>query len=233
MRLQSGSSGEDKRPRIVELAGVAGAGKSSLLKAMLKRNANIRLFPAPSKTYYLQSLLRVYTNWLPIYLAKYRNSRWFTKQELRNIGYLDTWLPFIRKMDQSRKNIYVLDPGSVYWLSSLQAFGPQITKHPRFRSWWEDKFDQWSSGLAAIIWLDAPGEMCLQRVLSRDEWHPIKKMSPGSAISEVNGYRDCYEHIVPEMATSHGMKLFHFHTDQISTDAIIDQIFALPGLWQE
>jgi hypothetical protein len=49
----------------------------------------------------------------------------------------------------------------------------------------------------------------------------------------VNGYRDCYEHIVPEMATSHGMKLFHFHTDQISTDAIIDQIFALTGLWQE
>jgi deoxyadenosine/deoxycytidine kinase len=233
MRLQKKRTGLHNDPHIIELAGVAGAGKSSLLRAMKQRNTNIRSFPAPSKINYLPSLLKVFITWLPFYLGKYRNSRWFTRQEIRNMGYLDTWLSFIRKMDRTRQNFYVLDPGSAYWLSSLQAYGPTITKHPYYQSWWKKKFDQWSSGLNAIIWLDAPGDICLQRVLSRNEWHPIKEMPLDSAISEVNGYRDCYEHIVPQMASSHGIKLFHFHTDQISTEKMIDQIFSDTDLWGE
>jgi adenylate kinase family enzyme len=216
-----------------QLAGVAGAGKSTLLKAMMKKNGNIRPFPIPPKVIYLPSLLRIFIKWLPLYLVQSRNNRWFTLQEIRNMGYLDTWLSFSRSKSQTRQNIFVLDPGSVHWLASLQTFGPQITKHPRYQTWWKRKFNQWSSGLDAIIWLDAPDDICLQRVLSRDEWHEIKEMSVDNALSEERCYRNCYEQLIPEMASYNAMKLFHFRTDQISTEQMVDQIFSDGDLWRK
>jgi deoxyadenosine/deoxycytidine kinase len=220
-------------PQIIELAGVAGAGKSTLMKAMMQRNGSIKPFPPPSKAYYLAFLLKMYYRWLPLYLKNFQNSRWFTLQEIRNMGYLETWLSYIRSKAQARQNIYVLDPGSIHWLSSLQAYGPPITKHPHYHSWWKNKFDQWSSGLAAIIWCDAPEDVCLQRVLSRDEWHEIKEMSMNSALSEIRCYRDFYERIIPEMASQGSIKVFHFHTSQISTEQMVYRIFSDADLWKK
>jgi hypothetical protein len=218
-------------PQIIELAGVAGAGKSTLLRAMNQRNGKIKRPPLPSKVFYLPFLRRIFSTWLPLYLKSYRDSRWLTLEEIRNMGYLDTWLSYIRTINRTRQNIYVLDPGSAYWLSSLQAFGPHITKNPQYQSWWKNKFEQWSSALDAIIWLDAPEDLCLQRVLSRDEWHVIKERPVDSALCELKCYRDYYEQIIPDMASKHPLKVLHFHTDQISTDQMVDQIFSDVDLW--
>jgi deoxyadenosine/deoxycytidine kinase len=218
-------------PHIIELAGVAGAGKSTLLKAMMQRNSKIRPFPVPPKIFYLPYLLKISVKWLPLYIIKYRKDRWLTLQSIRNMGYLDTWLSFVRSKTRTEQNIFVLDPGSVHWLTYFQAFGPQITKHPRYQSWWKDKFEQWSSALAAIIWLDAPEELCLKRVLSRSEWHEIKDENVDDALGEVRCYRDHYEQLIPQMASNHSLKLFHFHTDQISTEQIVEQIFSDVEFW--
>jgi hypothetical protein len=220
-------------PHIIELAGVSGAGKSTLRKAMMRRNGNIFPFPLPPKVIYLPSFIRLSFTWLPLYLRNYRNSRWFTFQEIRNIGYLDTWLSFIRTKTRPRQNIFILDPGSVHWLASLQASGLKITRHPHFQSWWKNKSEQWSSALAAIIWLDAPEDECLQRVLSRDEWHEIKEMDINRALGEVRCYRDSYEQLIPQMAHQHSTKLFHFHTDQLSTEQIVERIFSDVEFWGE
>jgi hypothetical protein len=219
-------------PQIIELVGVAGAGKSTLMKAMMQKNGSIKPFPPPSKAFYLPFLPRITINWLPLYLKNFRSSRWFTLQEIRNMGYLESWLSYIRSKARNGRYRYVLDPGSVHWLSSLLAYGPPITRHPHFQSWWKNKFDQWSSGLTAIIWCDAPEEACLQRVLSRDEWHEIKKMSINSALRELRCYREFYERIIPEMTTHH-TRLFHFRTDLISTEQMVDEIFSDAELWEK
>jgi shikimate kinase len=231
MNLETIGSVHPNYPHIVELAGVAGAGKSTLLRAMMARNGNIRPFPLLPKIYYLPSLLGIYRKWLPLYLIKLRTSRWFTMQEIRNMGYLDTRLSYIRATNRIRQNIYVLDPGSVYWLSSLQGLGPQITKNPNYQSWWKNKFEQWSSALDAIIWLDSPEDLCLQRVLSRDEWHVIKELPVDNALREIKCYRDWYSQIIPDMASKHSLKVFHFQTDQISTEQMVNQIFSDVDLW--
>jgi hypothetical protein len=204
-----------------------------LLKAMMQMNRNIVPFPLPPKIYYLPCLFRISLTWLPLYLKNFRNSRWFTLQEIRNMGYLDTWLSFIRSKTRTRQTIFVLDPGSVHWLASLQAFGPDITRHPRFQSWWKKKFEQWSAGLDAIIWLDAPEHLYLQRVLSRDEWHEIKEMDNDRAMAEVKCFQDYYEQLIPQMVHQHSTKLFHFHTDQISTEQMAEQIFSDVAFWRK
>jgi hypothetical protein len=219
-------------PHIIELAGVAGAGKSTLLKALQKKNSHIKPFPYPAKVIYIPFLFRIFLTWLPVHLKNYRNSRWFTLQEIRNMAYLDTLLSSIHSKPRNKENIYVLDPGSVHWLSSLQAFGPQITRYPLYQSWWKNKLEQWSSGLDAIIWLDAPEDVCLQRVLSRDEWHEIKEMDIEDAKAEVRCYRDYYEQIIPQIAHQYSTKVFHFHTDQISTEQMVKLIFSDVAFWK-
>jgi thymidylate kinase len=221
---QSKRSTNNKQPYIIEMAGVAGAGKSTLLKAMKQKNNKIQTVHLPLKIFYLPFLIKVICTWLPLYLKDYRHSRWFTLQEIRDMGYLETWISFIRSQAQTKENIVVIDPGSVYWLSSLQEYGPEITKHPRFQRWWKNRFEQWSSALDVIIWIDAPEEMCLQRVLSRNEWHEIKYISAKSALEQLSGFRKAYERIIPEMASQHPIKVFSFRSDQISTEEMVNRI---------
>ena len=226
------SNDDHQYPHIIELAGVAGAGKSSLLKAMMQRNGKIRSFPVPPKTVYLPFLLKMYSTWLPLFLGKFRGSRWFTWQEIRNMAYLETWLSFIRSKSRGEE-YYVLDPGFVHWLASLDRFGPEITKHVQYRRWWKDKYEQWSQVADAIIWMDAPEELCLQRVLSRDEWHELKDVPREDALSELKGYRESYGKIVPEIESKYPNKVLYFRSDQTSTEQIAAQLFSDTGLWNE
>jgi hypothetical protein len=215
-----------KFPHIIEFVGVAGTGKSTLLKAMMTKDERIKTVALPLKCSYLPCLVRITFKWFPLYLKNYRKSRWFTLQEIRNMAYLDRWISHIRNQASARQNIVGIDPGSIYWLSSLQKFGPKVTRHPKYLNWWEKRFDQWGSALDVAIWLDAPAELCLQRVLARDEFHEIKDMHANEALLELKGYRECYKRIIPEMSSRFGLKTFYFRSDQITTDQMVDQIFS-------
>jgi len=215
-------------PRIIEFAGPAGSGKSSLRRIMIRRNQRIKNMPFPSKVSYLPSLLRIYLRWSPLYLQNYRGTKWLSMQEIRNIGYLDTWLSTIRSNGQSGRDIFVIDPGSVYMLSEQKEFGPEITRHPSIQSWWNAKFEQWSSALDVIIWMDAPEELCIERVLSRAEDHELKYHTYEEGLDELKRYREYYQKIIPEMAARHPIKVFYFRSDQIPTEQIADQIFCNP-----
>ena len=117
-----------------------------------------------------------------------------------------------------------MDPGSIYWLTKLQSFASQPTGRSWYRRWYEGKFEQWSSALDVVIWLDAPEDICLQRVLTRDQWHDAKDMTVNEALSRFRILRKSYGKIIDRMASRHPKKVFHFRTDQISTEQMVEQI---------
>ena len=79
--------------------------------------------------------------------------------------------------------------------------------------------------LDVIIWADALKDLCLQCVLSRDEWHEIMDLSINRVLSVVKCYRECYELIITKVVSQNLKQAFHFRTDQISTEQMVDQIF--------
>jgi shikimate kinase len=216
----------NNHPHIIEMVGVAGTGKSTLRKAMMQRDKRIQFFDRPGNLSYLPFIFKLATLWLPLYLTYYRNSKWFSTQEIRNMGYLDTWISRIRYRALFNDNIYIIEPGSVYWLATLQECKVGLVKHPRFQRWWKKSILHWASSLDAIIWLDAPEEVCFKRVHSRDQWHQFLEISTDNAMQELKCYRNYYESLVPEMASLCPIKVFHFRTDQISTDQMVEQIFS-------
>jgi hypothetical protein len=221
----------NKHPHIIEMVGVAGTGKSTLRNAMMQRDKRIIFFDRPGNISYLPFLIKMVILWLPLYLKEYRHTRWFTVQEIRNMGYLDTWISRIHYRALFNENIFIIEPGSVYWLSTLQGNGPEITNHPRFQRWWKHEFQRWASELDAIIWLDAPEDVCYQRINTRHQWHQFLECRAESALEELTLYRKYYQKIVPEMASLRPIKVFYFLTDQISTERIVEQVFSDADLW--
>lgn len=213
-----------ERPKIIEMVGVAGSGKSTLLMALGRRNGRIETLPLPRKIQYLPALARIVLIWLPIHLAKYRHARWFTPNEIRTIAYLETWLSYIRRRIAAKDIIVALDPGSVYWLSSLKEFGPPFTRDRVFQRWWEEKLDQWCSALDMIVWLEAPHELLLQRVVSRDEWHEAKFQSSAAALGEFARFGFSYGQLIAEFLRRKKIRVFHYHTDQVCVGKMVDEI---------
>ena len=224
--MKSFYGGMNRRPHIIEMVGVAGTGKSTLEKAMMQRNKRIKSFDLPGNISYLPFLIKLVITWLPLYLKEYRHSRWFTLQEIRNMAYLDTWISRIRHRALFTKNFFIVEPGSVYWLATLQGCGPEITKHLRFRRWWKGAFQHWASTLDAIIWLDAPEDVCFQRIHSRDQWHQYLECNAESAMAQLKYFREYYARLIPEMASQYPIKVFYFRTDQISSEQMVEQIFS-------
>ncbi len=226
-----GQPGKSARcPRLIEMVGVAGTGKSTLLRALNRRNAQIQELDPPNKLRYLPSILRVIFRWLPLYLWKYRRSRWFTLEETRKLGYLDVWLDYVHSEIKARNLIVVLDPGSICWLVALRDFGPELTKDAQFRNWWEERLDRWARGLDVIIWMEAPIELSLQRVMGRDEEHEAKSLTSEAALREFDRYRLSYIEMVPEMSRRGGARLFHYRSDEVSTEQMADEIIAAVDL---
>ena len=143
-----------------------------------------------------------------------------------SLGCIDAWLPYIQLKTSHSSNIAVLDPGSVYWLTKLQGFGSQATGRSLYQRWWEDKFEQWSSALDVVVWLDAPEDLCLQRILARNQWHDAKHMTSKDALSRFRGLRMSYEQIITKMVSKQPKKVFYFRTDQISTEQIVNRLFS-------
>lgn len=216
--------------RLIELVGVAGTGKSTLLKALNHGNSRIQELPPPNKLWYLPAMFRVISRWLPLHLLKYRGGRWFTWEETRKLGYLDVWLGYIRSEIQTRNLIVALDPGSICWLVALREFGPELTKDPQFRYWWEDRLRAWALALDVIIWMEAPVELSLERVLSREEEHEAKSEPVEVALHEFECYRHAYNALVPEIARRGGAQLFHYRSDQMTTEQMAEEIFKVLGL---
>jgi hypothetical protein len=219
-----------ERPKMIEMVGVAGSGKSTLLMALGHRKGRIETLPPPCKIRYLPALVRVLLIWLPIYLAKYRHARWFTHNEIRIIGYLQTWLSYIRPRIIAKDLIVALDPGSVYWLSSLKEFGPPFTRDRVFQRWWEERLDQWCSALDMIVWLEAPHELLLQRVMSRDEWHEAKSRSSAASLEEFGRLSVSYGRVIAEMLRRKKIRVFHYHTDLVSVGKMTDEIHSTVDL---
>ena len=217
----------NRRPYIIEMVGVAGVGKSTVCEVLFQRNARIQAAPRPSKAIYLPFLSQFVSRWLPIYLGKYRHSRWFTLNEVRLMVYLATWLPYLRRVSFDKDITVALDPGSVHMLSALRELGPEITQSPRYQRWWNEALFQWAGALDALIWLDSPDELLLERIYGRDQWHEALTQPRKQVLERFARLRMGHERVVAAMTACSSTKVLRFRTDQISPEQVADKVLAV------
>ena len=212
-------------PFVVEVVGPAGAGKTSLARALTQSNerlvegAKLRARSIPNIPFFVRNAFFL----LPTFLQQYRNGRGFTWQEIKAIVHLRGWHRVLRRR-VANGTITILDQGPIFMLTRLRVLGPENIKRQGFDRWWNGMFKQWSHELDLVIWLDAPDAILLERIHSRNKRHTVKEESEKDAHEFMARYRTSYEEVISALRANDGPRVVRFDTARQSPGEITDKV---------
>ena len=144
---------------IVEVAGLAGSGKTTLSR-MLCQQASQTFVPGarlrPRSGRHLPYVLRQGFWLLPTLLHSLRASPSLTRDEIKKLAYLAGWHRVLKRQGDDANAVIVVDQGAIFKLATLYGFGPEWLRGKRFEKRWGRLFDQWSAVLQMVVFLEAP-----------------------------------------------------------------------------
>lgn len=201
-------------PTIVELVGPAGAGKTTLARALVA--AGVRPGAPPPRRAYAVALVTGAVRLLPALVEHRGSSRWFGRGELRSIAYLDAWHRQVRR----GREVILFDQGPVYRLAFLKEFGPDLVASRSFTTWWSAALERWAQTLDLVVLLDAPDEVLIDRVNERGRSHAIKEADDRAARDFLARYRSAFDEVVGAMAVLGGPEIVVFDTAATVPDEV-------------
>jgi shikimate kinase len=217
---------KQKSPLIVEIVGLAGAGKTTLERALSRRDGN-NLVVADlglRKRKHIPIFVSHVPYLLPLFLRRRRSSRWFTWDEMKALVYLKAWPRVVRQQASNDGPLVLLEHGPVFKLATLNAFGPEKLQSQGFEPWWHSMFEQWALTLDIVIWLYAPDKILVERINARHKRHAVKGKSEREAYEYLMRYQKSYEQILAKLTAYGKPALLAFDTSQASIEQIVDEV---------
>jgi shikimate kinase len=211
---------DHRTARVVELVGVAGAGKTSLVRTLGARDALIRADIAVPRSSYFRDIPSL----LPTFVDFRRPWRTFLRKEMKRVLHLTT---LYRRLDEARQGgqgIVLFDEGPVYMLARLRFLGGGGIDNPGFERWWRSTILQWAEVLELIVWLDADVRVLVERIRSRSGPAPINDTTDAALFAFIDRYRSCYDRVVGELTTAGGPRVITLDTGRKSIDALASRI---------
>ncbi len=212
---------------VVEVVGAAGAGKSTLCQALSECPSLFRLDNFPdvrrleNAPFYLTNGLKL----IPKLLRLNRTgSRQLSRREFAWLTILFGWPALFRQASKD-SSVIILDQGPIYLMAELLLFGPEYLRKEAAEYFWQDLYNQWRDIISMVVWLDAPDEILLDRIRTRQQDHLVKKESLQVVFGFLARYRIQYEVIMAGLATqANSPKVLRFDTGALSTQAIARQL---------
>jgi thymidylate kinase len=215
-----------RRPLVVEIVGPAGAGKTTLLLALRQREEKIQAVFHLRRLRFMPFLVSNAFLLLPTILRQYRDRKRFTWREIRMMVRLKAMHHVLGRPVSNNGAVTIVDQGPVYTLARLHEFGFERSKSQSLGGWWDNSLNQWATTLDAIIWLDAPDAILVERIYARDKWHSVKRQSEHEAYTFLARFRTSYGQVIAQLAASGGPKVLCFNTGQEALDQIAGQVLA-------
>ena len=218
-------TGVKSPPFVVELAGPAASGKSSLLRALIQSDGGFAILADPERRRikHIPFIVTSIFSSLPVLLRQSRSGRWFTWREIKSIVYLKGWHRVLRR-PTANGVIIALEKGPVLRLAQLRAFDSGNISSRRFDEWWVSLLKQWAHTLEMVVWLDAPDGILLERIRARARpRHTIKERSEKEYGEFLARYRASIEGVFSSLRASGGPMVIRFDTDQESLGQIVDK----------
>lgn len=220
-------------PRIVEIVGPAGAGKSTLSHVLSRCNKSIHLsnFPDVRKIsaapFFIWNGLQIFSTLLGLPL---HYGRKLTRREFAWLSILRGWPGVLRK-ELKNNQLIILDQGPVYLLTDTSEFGPEYLRRQAAQNLWQDLYSRWTDMLGMVIWLDAEDADLLKRIRNRDKEHVVKNETDETTFEFLACYRKAYERTISNLSANHNkLKILRFDTSRKSTEEIASQLLREFGL---
>lgn len=213
---------------LVEIIGPAGAGKSSLLQELGRRNINLALFADRLRARSVQNLPFYAGSGLaalPTLLQPPWQGRWYTREEISRILYLVGMHRVFRRRSQV-VGVTVLDQGPIFELTHLHAFGPERLNHNLATVWWGAMFRRWAPLFRLVVWLDAPDAVLLPRIRGRAQAHVIKQRGDAEAVALLVRYRTSFNTMMAQLQDYAPIPLLTFATHEAAVSVIAEQMIA-------
>jgi hypothetical protein len=178
---------------VVELAGPAGAGKTTVARALVGSLPGARLGSPPGRLATARAVLTA----VPVLQASrslVAPERWWSEAELRGVGYLLAWRRGL--LEEPDGAPLLLDHGPVFRLAMLVAGRPQALRHPVFGPWWWRTAKSWAALLDAVVVLDAPTDELIARIEARPRQHRVRGADPRDAARFVEAYRVAFDEVL-------------------------------------
>jgi deoxyadenosine/deoxycytidine kinase len=216
---------------IVELAGPAGSGKSTLTKALGEQPGILAgVLPDVRNPKYVFFFAWNLFLLLPTFFVLYRakTGRWLSAQEMALLAILQGWSRVLKRQAASGAQLIVLDQGPVYILSELLRFGPEYLQGAGAQLWWEQTCQRWAATLDRVVCIDTADETLMMRIRSREKSHGIKENPDEWAIGFLARYRAAQEKVLSSFASGlQSPKVIRFDTAHMSVDETLTNILAL------
>lgn len=222
------TSDKQSRPRIVEIIGPAGAGKTTLCQ-MLSCCEDIQLVNFPnvrnpaSFPFFVNHGLQVLGSVLRTQPGSLQELH---RRELAWLSILNGWPQRLHRESRKHNDLIVLDQGPIFLLSEMSLFGPHFLKTQDTKQLWRTWYRQWASVLDAVVWLDAPDECLWQRIRTREKDHLVKNQSDQGVFQFLKEYRRAYERTFSALSFHRGcFKVLRFDTSQHAPEEIAAEVF--------
>jgi shikimate kinase len=211
-------------PQRMEIAGVAGAGKSTLARALVDRYPDCRVadslhtrLPAhwPYVAHSVQSVL-------PLIAATARSRPALSWDEIKFAVYVSEWDRYLRR--EHREGLVVLDQGPIFALARLLWGQKPVTRSEPFRAWVSTMVLRWSFELDVIVWLDAPDHALHERIGSREQRHEAKGRPTREVLELLGTHRQAYRSVLESIARLGAPPVLRFDTSRMSPPEIADAV---------
>jgi hypothetical protein len=203
--------------RLVELAGPAGAGKSTVFRALVTRADNVEAAPDIGKRDY--ALLAAHVPPVVGALLRRRAIRRLTPAQLRVMVYLRALPPLVARRPPGDRSVLIFDQGPLYVLGRPRLLDARLAP------WRQEMFERWASLLDAVVWLDAPDGVLVGRIGERPKWHRLKGQPADAAIDVLAKTRAVYEEMLSNLeARDDGPGILRFDTSRTSPEEIADAV---------
>jgi cytidylate kinase len=192
---------------VVELAGPAGAGKTTLARSWHEADPATSIGLSAGHLRMARGLALAAPPLVGAWLSAPRP--FWSRDDLRGLAYLTAWQGQL----ESRRapGVTVLDHGPVFRLTALAVYGPPMVQTRAFCRHWRRLAGQWGRLLDVVVWLDAPDDVLLARIGGREQEHRIRGANRDEGAAFLARYRACFRTTIAAV-THTGARLVELDT---------------------
>lgn len=222
----------NNRPMLAEIVGPSGAGKSTV-SALLNSGphnvkAGITVWGLPEISLIASGILS-----LPDVARLGFERRQLRIDELKQVVRLGAFHKLLKRhIDAGTKNRYdalFMDEGVVFALAKLRADIGTGFANERLKKWEQKMLDRWSGLLDAVIWLDAPDAVLIDRIRTRAKHHRMKNEHDRTIEDFLGRYRFAYEFVISELERRKDIRVLRLTTENFNTTNLAEEILKFAG----